>query len=170
MEKILKFIGMAIGGGFGWFVAEFHPSFPLIIIAAIFIFSDAYTAYRLDRRVHIKYPDKTSRKLAKFTSFAFSKTITVTLPKRLYLILLAFIVEHWIFIHISIPLSYIAAGAVCFEQFWSMLENEASCRDDDRESRFWRTLQKILVDKTARHFDIDRDTIRDYDRSQNMEN
>ena len=74
MEKILKFIGMAIGGGFGWFVAEFHPSFPLIIIAAIFIFSDAYTAYRLDRRVHIKYPDKTSRKLAKFTSFAFSKT------------------------------------------------------------------------------------------------
>ena len=144
----------SIGGGIGWLVGEFHPTFPLIIVAVIFICYDAWTAYQLDRRVHKKYPDKTTREGAKFTSFAFGKVLRSTIPKRLSLILLAYLVEHWVFVHVSIPLSYIVTGVICFEQAWSILENESSCRDEE-DSRFWKWLQKIMVDKTSRHFDID---------------
>lgn len=151
---------VAIGGWVGWLVGEFHPTFPLVIVAVIFIIYDAWTAYQLDKRVHAKYPDKTTRERAKFTSFAFGKVITTTIPKRLALILLAFLCEHWVFIHVEIPLSYIVTGVICFEQAWSIMENESSCRDE-ADSRFWKVLQKIMIDKTSRHFDINLDELND---------
>lgn len=144
----------------GWFVGEFHPTFPLIIVAVIFIVYDAWTAFQLDRRVHVKYPNKTVRKKAKFTSFAFGKVIKSTIPKRLMLIILAYLVEHWVFVHVSIPLSYIVTGVICFEQAWSILENESSCREEG-EGRFYKLLQKIMVDKTARHFDLELDELKE---------
>lgn len=154
-----KVIFSSIGGGLGWFVGEFAPTFPLIIVAIIFVVYDAWTAYQLDKRVHRMYPDKTKREAAKFTSFAFGKVIRSTIPKRLWLIVLAYMVEHWVFVHISIPLSYIVTGVICFEQAWSILENESSCRDE-HESRFWKLLQRIMVDKTERHFDVTLDELR----------
>ena len=144
----------------GWFVGEFHPTFPLIIVAVIFIVYDAWTAFQLDRRVHVKYPNKTTRDKVKFTSFAFGKVIKCTIPKRLMLIILAYLVEHWVFVHVSIPLSYIVTGVICFEQAWSILENESSCREEG-EGRFYKLLQKIMVDKTARHFDLELDELKE---------
>jgi len=151
--SIPKVLFALLGGIVGWFVGEFRPTFPLIIVTVIFIVYDAFTAYQLDKRVHNRYPDKAQRKKAKFTSFAFGKVIKQTIPKRLWLILLAYLVEHWVFVHVSIPLSYIVTGVICFEQAWSILENESSCRDE-ADSRFWRLLQKVMVDKTERHFDV----------------
>lgn len=150
-----KAVWAILGGVFGWFVGEFKPTFPLMAVVIILIVSDAWTAFQLDKRVHRKYPDKVKRAKAHFTSFAFGKVVKETIPKRLWLIILAFIVEHWIFVHVSIPLSYIVAGVIAFEQLWSMLENEASCRDTEEESRFWRVLQKVMIDKTERHWDVD---------------
>ena len=162
--KIWKSLVLGLGGLVGWLVAEFKPTFPLIVVAVVFIISDAWTAFCLDKRVHKAYPDRTSRERAKFTSFAFGKVITHTIPKRLWLILLAYMVEHWVFLHITIHLHYIVTGAICFEQAWSMLENESSCRPES-ESRFWRMLQRIMVDKTARHFDVDLDEMKDEGRT-----
>lgn len=147
-----KAVFIAIGGWLGWLVGEFKPTFPLIIVAVCFIVYDAWTAFQLDRRVKKTYPDKAKRP-AKFTSFAFGKVVTQTIPKRLALIILAFLAEHWVFIHVSIPLSYVVTGVICFEQFYSILENEASCRNA-KDSWFWRLLQKITIDKTERHFDV----------------
>lgn len=152
--KLWKISFAAVGGVFGWFIAEFRPTFPLVAVAIIFIVTDAYTAYRLDKRVHEAYPDRSSRQKAKFTSFAFGKVVQQTIPKRLWLIFLAYMVEHWVFSFMEVPLSYIVTGVICFEQAWSFLENESSCRGEN-ESRFWRILQKVMIDKTARHFDID---------------
>lgn len=149
-----KYTFSFIGGGIGWLVAEFRPTFPLIIVAVIFIVCDAFTAYQLDKRVKAKYPDKAQRVAGKFTSFAFGKVVRETIPKRLMLIFLAFLVEHWVFIHNSVPLSYIITGIICFEQFWSILENESSCRPEE-DSMFWKALKKILKDKTERHLDVD---------------
>lgn len=158
--KIWKSLVLGLGGLVGWLVAEFKPTFPLIVVAVVFIISDAWTAFCLDKRVRKAYPEKTSREKAKFTSFAFGKVITHTIPKRLWLILLAYMVEHWVFVHVDFHLHYIVTGAICFEQAWSMLENESSCRPES-ESRFWRMLQRIMVDKTARHFDVDLDEMKD---------
>lgn len=126
-----------------------------------FILYVAWTAFKLDKRVRTAYPDKTQRKQAKFTSFAFGKVVKQTIPKRLMLIILAFLEEHWVFIHVTIPLSYVVTGAICFEQFWSILENESSCRTES-ESRFWKLMQQIMVDKTERHLDVNLDKLKDY--------
>ena len=152
--NIFKGIALAAGGGLGWLVGEFQPTFPLIVVAVAFIVTDAWTAWDLSKRVHAKYPEKTQRDAAKFRSFAFGKVIRSTIPKRLWLIILAYLAERWVFIHVSCPLSYVITGAICFEQIISILENESSCRDE-HESRFWKMLQKILIDKTERHFDVD---------------
>ena len=134
-------------------IGEFKPAFPLAVVAVVFILYDAWTAYKLDKRVHNAYPDKTQRKQAKFTSFAFGKVVKQTIPKRLMLIILAFLAEHWVFIHVTIPLSYVVTGAICFEQFWSILQNESSCRPES-ESRFWKLMQQIMVDKTECYLDV----------------
>ena len=157
--KLWKSLFALTGGAIGWLIGEFKPTFPLVIVTIIFIVYDAWTAYSLDKRVHAKYPDKTKRQQAKFTSFAFGKVIKQTIPKRLWLIILAYLVEHWVFVHLSIPLSYIVTGVICFEQAWSILENESSCRSEN-ESRFWKTLQRIMVDKTERHFDVTLDELK----------
>ncbi len=157
--KLWKSIVMALGGAFGYLIAEFRPTFPLIIVTTVFIIYDAFTAYRLDKRAHALYPEKAKREQAKFTSFAFGKVVKQTIPKRLWLIVLAYMCEHWVFVHVQIPLSYIITGVICFEQAWSILENESSCRTEN-ESRFWKVLQKIMVDKTARHFDVNLDELK----------
>ena len=158
MHDAWKYVFNLLGGLVGWFVAEFDPTFPLIIVATVFIVYDAFTAYRLGKRVHEKYPDKSDE--SKFSSFAFGKLVRSTIPSRLILIILAFLAERWVFTFVDVPLSYIVTGIICFEQAWSILENESSCRDD-ADSMFWKLLQKIMIDKTARHFNIDLEEIKD---------
>jgi len=161
--KLWKSLFALTGGAIGWLIGEFKPTFPLVVVAVVFIVYDAYTAYQLDRRVHRAFPDRAKRKEAKFTSFAFGKVIRKTIPKRLWLIILAFIAERYVFVHVSIPLSYIVTGVICFEQAWSILENESSCREE-ADSRFWKILQRIMIDKTARHFDVDLDELKETGR------
>jgi len=140
----VKYCIYLMGGVLGWLVAEFAPAFPLIIVAILFVLYDAWTAYQLDKRVHIIYPDKTKRHEAKFRSFAFGKVVRKTIPERLVLILLAFLAEKYVFVHVAIPLSYIITGVILAEQTLSALENNASCPLDENDGRFW-----------ARHFDVD---------------
>ena len=158
--KIWKITAMVCGGLVGWMIGEFKPAFLLTVVVVVFILYVAWTAFKLDKRVRTAYPDKTQRKQAKFTSFAFGKVVKQTIPKRLMLIILAFLEEHWVFIHVTIPLSYVVTGAICFEQFWSILENESSCRTES-ESRFWKLMQQIMVDKTERHIDVNLDKLKD---------
>ena len=157
--KIWKITAMVCGGLVGWMIGEFKPAFLLTVVVVVFIMYVAWTAFKLDKRVRTAYPDKTQRKQAKFTSFAFGKVVKQTIPKRLMLIILAFLEEHWVFIHVTIPLSYVVTGAICFEQFWSILENESSCRPES-ESRFWKLMQQIMVDKTERHLDVNLDKLK----------
>ena len=147
--KIWKITAMVCGGLVGWMIGEFKPAFPLAVVVGVFILYVAWTAFKLDKRVRTAYPDKTQRMQAKFTSFAFGKVVKQTIQKRLMLIILAFLAEHWVFIHVTIPLSYVVTGAICFEQFGSILQNERSCRPES-ESRFWKLMQQIMVDKTGK--------------------
>lgn len=151
--KIWKITAMVCGGLVGWMIGEFKPAFPLAVVVVVFILYVAWTAFKLDKRVRTANPNKTQRKQAKFTSFAFGKVVKQTIPKHLMLIILAFLGEHWVFIHVTIPLSYVVTGAICFEQFWSILQNESSCRPES-ESRFWKLMQQIMVDKTECHLDV----------------
>ena len=154
MERWFEYLTMIAGGVLGWAVGEFRPAFPLIIIATLFVLYDAWSAYELDKRVHRRYPSRTTRHQAKFVSYKFKQVIP-TLIERFVIIILAYCVQRWIFVDVYVPLSYIAAGVVCAEQALSIAENKASCREEsDKHNRIWKWLAKILIDKTERHFDV----------------
>ena len=160
-----KVLFITVGGYVGLLINEFKPTFPLMIIVIIFILYDTWTAYQLNKRASLKYPDKVLKENAKFRSFSFAKVIRSTIPKRLIVIILAYLVEHWVFVYMDVPLSYIVAGIICFEQAWSILENESSCRSE-KDGMFWRLLQKIMIDKTERHFDVNLDELKNKDDSE----
>ena len=160
MARIFEYLSLFVGGVVGWVVGKFEPAFPLIIIATMFVLYDAWSAYELDKRVHVMYPKK-KREQAKFMSYKFRQVIP-TLIERFVIILLAYCVERWVFVHIDVPVSYIAAGVVCAEQLLSIAENKASCRlPGDKHARVWKLLAKVLIDKTARHFDVDNSILED---------
>lgn len=130
----------------GAIFAFLQPTIPFILVCTLAIFMDCYTAWSLSRRVKKKYPNSND---GKFKSYYMGR-VFMTLLKVYFLIVLAYCIEKYIF-SFSIALPNIVAGAVCFWQVWSMLENEASCSD-----RKWaRMAQRFLIDKTERHFDVD---------------
>lgn len=132
---------------FGALVALLQPTVPFIIICTIAILFDCYTAWSLSRRVKRKYPGAND---GKFKS-RYAGRVFVTLIKVYALTILAYLVQTFILEGIPIKLANIVAAAICFWQVWSMLENESSCND----AKWAKIAQRILVDKTERHFDID---------------
>ena len=151
----LEWLFLTIGGAIGWVIGRFEPAFPLLAVAFMFVLYDAWSAYELDKRVHKAYPDKVKREQAKFVSYKF-RSVIPTLIERMVIIILAYACERWVFVHVSIPVSYIAAAIVCAEQALSIAENKASCRlPGDKHARIWKILAKVLIDKTERHFDLD---------------
>lgn len=134
-------------GAIGALVALLHPTWPFIIICTLAVLLDCYTAWALSRRVKKYHPGAND---GKFKSRYFGK-IFETLIKIYLLIILSHLIEIFIFEGVHIRLANISAGAVCFWQIWSMLENESSCND----ARWAKVAQKIMIDKAERHFDID---------------
>lgn len=150
----IEWLCLTLGGILGWFVGTFAPAFPLIVIATLFVLYDAWSAYELDKRVHIRYPERVKREQAKFVSYKF-RSVIPTLIERFVIIILAYCVQRWIFVDIYVPLSYMTAGVVCAEQLLSIAENKSSCRlPGDKHARLWNMLAKVLIDKTERHFEI----------------
>lgn len=149
MEEMMNNIGRSLFSLVGAVVAVFEPALPYIVICTLAVLYDCYTAWSLSRRVKKAHPERIRD--GKFKSHNAGKVI-VTLIKVYALIVLAFLMQlHIIGDALPIDLTKVAAGAVCFWQLWSILENESSCNG----AKWAKVAQKILVDKTERHFDID---------------
>lgn len=146
MKVILRPLFSLLGATF----ALLKPTLPYILICTLAIFYDCYTAWQLDKRVKIKFGEQAPKKSGKFRSSNFGRVIH-TLIKVYALIILAYFINLYITSGIGIDMTKVAAGAVCFWQLWSILENESSCND----AAWARVAQKVLVDKTERHLDID---------------
>lgn len=140
-------LGRCLFGLVGAVFALIEPTLPFIIICTLAVLGDAYTAWSLNKRASKKFPDKAD---GKFRSERFSKVFG-TLIKIYLLIILVYHIDSIIFEDLSVKLANIVAGAICFWQIWSMLENEASCNN----AKWAKFAQRILVDKTERHFNID---------------
>lgn len=131
-------------------MAFLEPTLPYILICTLLIFADCYTAWQLSRRARKAHPDKVDKTGGKFKSRHFGEVLH-TLMKSYVLIVLAFLIQHYITDGLSFDLTKICAGAICFWQAWSILENESSCNG----AKWAKIAQKVLVDKTSRHLDID---------------
>ncbi|MDE6229200.1 MAG: phage holin family protein [Muribaculaceae bacterium] len=154
LSEVLRWVFTAIGA----VLAILEPTLPYLIICTVMILADCYTAWSLSKRAQKSHPDKVSQDGKKFNSHNFGKVI-VTLLKAYALIVMAFMIQRHITDAWPIDLTKVAAGAICFWQLWSILENESSCNG----SKWAKLLQKILVDKTSRHFDIDLSDIKPKD-------
>lgn len=146
ISDILRWIFAAIGAT----IAILEPTAPYILICTLMILADCYTAWSLSRRARKAYPTRVSTDGKKFKSHHFGAVI-LTIIKAWALIIMSYLIQRYIIYGMPIDLTKVAAGAICFWQLWSILENESSCNG----AKWAIILQKILVDKTSRHFDID---------------
>lgn len=137
----------------GGLIAILEPTFPFIVVCTIAVLMDCYTAWSLSKRVKKKFPGAND---GKFKSH-YAGRVFITLLKVYAVIVLAFLIDRYIFPDFELILPNIISGAVCFWQMWSMLENESSCSD----AKWAKAAQRIMVDKTERHFDIDLSPLKD---------
>lgn len=147
VKELLSLIGRNIMSVFGAFLAVLEPTIPFILVCTLAVLCDCYTAWALSRRVKKRFPGSND---GKFKS-NYAGRVFVTLIKVYALTVLAHLIDLYIFPDLSLRLPNVVAGAVCFWQVWSMLENESSCND----ARWAKVAQRVMVDKTERHFDID---------------
>lgn len=146
ISDTLRWLFAALGAA----LAILEPTLPYIFICTMMILADCYTAWSLSRRARKAHPEKVSPDGKKFKSHHFGAVI-LTILKAWTLIVMSFLIQRHITDGMPVDLTKVAAGVICFWQLWSILENESSCNG----AKWARTLQRILVDKTARHFDID---------------
>ena len=147
IHSILSLVGKHIMGVMGACVAMIRPTFPFILVCTLAVLADCYTAWSLSRRVKKRFPGAND---GKFKS-NYAGRVFITLIKVYYLTILVHLIDAMVFPEIALHLPQVVAGAVCFWQIWSMLENESSCND----AKWAKIAQRIMVDKTERHFDID---------------
>lgn len=147
IHSILSLVGKHIMGVMGACVAMIRPTFPFILVCTLAVLADCYTAWSLSRRVKKRFPGAND---GKFKS-NYAGRVFITLIKVYSLTILVHLIDVMVFPEIALHLPQVVAGAVCFWQIWSMLENESSCND----AKWAKIAQRIMVDKTERHFDID---------------
>ena len=147
IRSILSLVGKHIMGVMGACVAMIRPTFPFILVCTLAVLADCYTAWSLSRRVKKRFPGAND---GKFKS-NYAGRVFITLIKVYSLTILVHLIDAMVFPEIALHLPQVVAGAVCFWQIWSMLENESSCND----AKWAKIAQRIMVDKTERHFDID---------------
>ena len=147
IHSILSLVGKHIMGVMGACVAMIRPTFPFILVCTLAVLADCYTAWSLSRRVKKRFPGAND---GKFKS-NYAGRVFITLIKVYSLTILVHLIDAMVFPEIAFHLPQVVAGAVCFWQIWSMLENESSCND----AKWANIAQRIMVDKTERHFDID---------------
>ena len=147
IHSILSLVGKHIMGVMGACVAMIRPTFPFILVCTLAVLADCYTAWSLSRRVKKRFPSAND---GKFKS-NYAGRVFITLIKVYSLTILVHLIDAMVFPEIALHLPQVVAGAVCFWQIWSMLENESSCND----AKWAKIAQRIMVDKTERHFDID---------------
>ena len=148
MNNPTDFLRIAFAA-FGALLAILEPTLPYLALCTVLIFADCLTAWQLAKRAKKAHPNKVGKDGHKFKSHHFGKVFS-TLLKAYILIIIAYFIELYITSGLPIDLTKVAAGAICFWQLWSILENESSCNG----SRWAKLLQKVLVDKTSRHFDV----------------
>jgi len=145
MNNVLKW-GLSLAGGF---IAVLEPTIPFIVICFIAIMFDSFTAYRLSVRIK----RKTGKSTAKFQSRKFGKVIESILEVMIVIILAQLIDKKILVMYDGLYLANYVAGMFCFKQAISILENISSCND----AKWAQQLQRVLIDKSERHFDTDLD-------------
>lgn len=131
----------------GLVLAVIEPALPYCLLCTVMVIADTVTAWTLSRRVARRYPGRAAGAGAgKIQSRRLGRTI-VTLLRVYALLVVASMADLVLFEPGQGSCLRFSAGAVCFWQAISVLENEASCSN----RRWARMARRYLVDKVSRH-------------------
>jgi hypothetical protein len=148
-SQTLKTIAAACGG---WLWAVAGPALPFGVVCTAMVIADVVSARRLAHRLQQKVPSK--RQQLKFSSARFGRVIA-TLIRIYSVLILAAMIDNVIGVP-GISMLKFVAGAVCFWQAVSVLENEASANG----ATWAKMLGRILIDKTERYLGVTLDELR----------
>lgn len=129
-----------------------QPVLPLAIICTAMVLADVVSAWALSRRVARTYPNALKRGAGKIQSHKLGKSL-ITIGKIYALLIMATAIDTTVLGNADLRLARFSAGAVCFWQAISVLENEASCSN----ASWARIARRWLIDKARRHFNIEDD-------------
>lgn len=155
-EQLLKTIWTLGGAAAVSFAA---PVVPFAAVCTAAVVADCVSAVMLSRRVRRKVcagGRSGVTAAGKVSSRRLGAAVT-SLIKVYAALLLAHGVDVVIVPSLGDGCLRFVAGAVCFWQVWSVLENEASAND----APWARVAQKFLVDKAERHLGVELDGLRD---------
>ncbi|MCD8041505.1 MAG: phage holin family protein [Tannerellaceae bacterium] len=131
-----------LGAGY----ALIRPTVPFILVCLFAILLDAISAWRLARRVKENHNANDGKFKSEYLRRIFSTFLMICL-----VVVLCHFIDRYVITFVDMNLANVVSGAFCFVQLLSILENESSLNDAS-----WAVqIQKILVDKAKRHFNID---------------
>lgn len=140
---------------------------PTLYFGAICFFAivlDCITAWRLDRRVKKAYPKQAKKDDGKFRS-DYATKMFYTLLIVYACTFLGYLIDKVIYPFVDLYLANWIAGGFCLVQLVSILENESSCNG----AHWAKVLQKVLVNKSSRHLEIDPKDIIETDNKEKEE-
>ena len=136
-----------------WGLVE--PTIPFAGICLFAILLDCLTAWRLGKRVKKQNPNATTDD-AKFRS-NYARRMFYTLCIVYACTVLGWLIDTHMFPFLELYLASFISGGFCLVQLLSILENESSCN----EARWAKVLQRVLVNKAARHLEIEPEDLED---------
>lgn len=152
MEKhwLFKYIFITVGG----FLSMLQDISMLVVVCTLAVLLDCISAISLAHRVK-----KQGKGTGKATSEKGLKTLN-TLLTIYSLIMFSYLLDKYVVTMLELYLENIVAGIFCFWHLWSILENQSSANN----SRWAKMLQRILVDKAERHFDVKLDDLKEHEK------
>lgn len=123
----------------------------LVVVCTLAVLLDCISAISLAHRVK-----KQGKGSGKATSEKGLKSLS-TLLTIYSLIMFSYLLDKYVVTMLELYLENIVAGIFCFWHLWSILENQSSANN----SRWAKMLQRILVDKAERHFDVKLDEFKE---------
>lgn len=155
MQTFLPYITRFIAAAIGLIWCSIEPSLNYIAVCFFALVLDCYTAWRCNRRIYDRYRDAIKKDpRCKMDGKLKSKKMVKMVQDFSVLIMAIFlatfidtvILDYMNPLHLA---NYLAA-LYCGVQFVSILENESTCNG----APWARVMQKIVADKTERHFNI----------------
>lgn len=155
MQAAAPTITRIVAGLIGILWCYIEPSLNYISVCFFALVLDCYTAWRCNRRIYSRYREAIKRNpKCKMDGKLRSKKMAKMVQDFSVLIMaifLAVIIDNDLLAHIGeLHLANYLAVIYCSVQFVSILENESTCNG----AAWARVVQKIVADKTERHFNI----------------
>lgn len=155
MQAAAPTITRIVAGLIGILWCYIEPSLNYISVCFFALVLDCYTAWRCNRRIYSRYREAIKRNpKCKMDGKLRSKKMAKMVQDFSVLIMaifLAVIIDNDLLAHMGeLHLANFLAVIYCSVQFVSILENESTCNG----AAWARVVQKIVADKTERHFNI----------------